>query len=92
MIDLYVIKTTEYMDDGANQATLATKEAVEAWAKSRGFKLVPTEHDADVIDETIKYMHNHYQSLCTEGVFTGGWLKALRKRSKQLRQNAQESN
>ena len=43
MIDLYVIETTEYMDDGANKATLATKEAVEAWAKSHGFKLVPIE-------------------------------------------------
>ena len=50
------------------------------------------EHDAEVIDETIKYMQKHYPSLCVvDGVFTGGWLKALRKRANQLRQKAQET-
>ena len=47
-----------------------------------------SEHDADAIDETIKYMQKHYPSLCVDGVFTGGWLKALRKRANQLRQKA----
>ena len=50
------------------------------------------EHDAQVIDETINYMQKHYPSLCVEGAFTGGWLKALRKRANQLRQKAQENN
>ena len=54
------------------------------------FKQGLAEHDADVIDETIKYMQKYYPSLCVDGVFTGGWLKALRKRAKQLRQKTQE--
>ena len=49
------------------------------------------KHDAEVIDEAIKYMQKYYPSLCVDGVFTGGWLKALRKRAKQLRQKTQET-
>ena len=60
MTDLYVIKTTEYMDDGANTVTLATKEDIEAWANSRGFKLVSTEHDAKVIKSNFKRLSEEY--------------------------------
>ena len=60
----------------------------QAICDSKGLSLA--KHDAEVIDETINYMHQHYPQLCVDGVFTGGWLKALRKRANQLRQKAQE--
>ena len=77
-------KATEE-DPDSIRAIQIGKQAIR---DSKGLSLA--EHDAEVIDETINYMHQYYPQLCVDGVFTSGWLKALRKRANQLRQKEQE--